>query len=77
MIFVKNKVEEDLKKIRQANLPEKHLEEESQKKKSYDFDLEKNDLLAMILAVLSLVFPYLIAFVGIMAGVVFLLGYLY
>jgi len=77
MLFIKNRVEEDLKKIRQANLPEEHLEKESQKKKSNDLELEKNDLLAMILAVLSLVFPYVLAFVGIMAGVVFLLGYLY
>ncbi|MGD9568034.1 MAG: hypothetical protein AB7V48_06860 [Sedimentibacter sp.] len=78
MIFGKNRVEEDLVKIRRANLPcEKFQERENKKASSNDLQLEKNDLLAMILAVMSLILPYIAAFVVIMAVVVYLLGYLY
>lgn len=76
MIFGRNRVEEDLEKIRHANLPDENLK----KKTKTDDDglkLEKGDMLAMILAVMSLVLPYVIAFVVIMAAVIFLLGYLY
>ncbi len=75
MLFLKSRVEEDLEKIRLANLPHENTNE-----KSADHDglmLEKNDVLAMILAVFSLILPYFAAFVAIMAGVVFLLGYFY
>lgn len=75
MIFGKNRVKEDLEKIKQANLPEDKLYED--KKNTNELKLEKGDLLAMTLAVMSLIVPYIIAFVGIMAGVVFLLGYFY
>lgn len=87
MIFNKNRVEEDLEKIRNANLPDKKTYSEANKQdaayiynKNFEEDdlkLEKGDLLAMILAVMSLILPYVIAFVGIMAGVMFLLGYFY
>ena len=77
MLFGKNRVEEDLEKIRRANLPSEYKNDEEQKKESAKLKLEKNDLLAMILAVFSLVLPYFIAFVAIIAAVVFLLGYLY
>lgn len=75
MIFGKTKVEEDLEKIRRANLPCQDNEEI--KASSEELKFEKGDIPAIILAIMSLVLPYVIAFVGIMAGVVFLLGYLY
>jgi uncharacterized protein YqhQ len=76
MIFGKNRVEDDLEKIRRANLPDEKPKEEI-KTNADELKLEKGDMLAMILAVMSLVLPYVIAFVGIMTIVVFLLGYLY
>lgn len=79
MLFGKNRVEEDLEKIRKANIPNVELlnKEISSAKKYNDLQLEKFDLLAMILAIMSLILPYIIAFVGIMAAVVFLLSCLY
>ena len=87
MLLNKKRVEEDLEKIKSSNLPykEKSIEDNTINSsyfhnKNTDEDelkLEKGDLLAMILAVMSLIVPYILAFVGIMAGVVFLLGYFY
>lgn len=75
MIFGKNRVEEDLEKIRSVNLPNKTNEKII--KKADELNLEKGDILAMILAIMSLILPYVIAFVGIMAAVIFLLSYFY
>ncbi len=75
MLFLKSRVEEDLEKIRLANLPHENLNEKSNEQE--ELKLEKNDIPAMILAVLSLILPYFAAFVAIMACVVFLLGYFY
>lgn len=72
MIFGRNRVDEDLEKIRNANLPNYSKEYTNDELK-----LEKGDLLAMTLAIMSLVLPYIIAFIVIMATVVFLLGYFY
>ncbi|WP_313344920.1 hypothetical protein [Sedimentibacter sp.] len=78
MLFGKNRVEEDLEKIRRANLSNTELlEKEIKSTKENDLQLEKYDLLAIILAIMSLILPYIIAFVGIMAAVVFLLSCLY
>lgn len=77
MLFLKSRVEEDLEKIRNANLPHENANEKSAEHEPERLKLEKNDVLAMILAVFSLILPYFIAFVAIMAGVVFLLGYFY
>lgn len=83
MLFGKNRVEEDLEKIKMANLPyesykpyQPYKSKENNKSKD-ELMLENGDILAIILAIMSLIVPYLIAFVGIMAGVVFLLGLLY
>ena len=76
MIFGKNRVEEDLEKIRRINLPYKYPEQESIDSDN-ELKLEKGDILAMILAIISLILPYVLAFIGLMAGVVFLLGILY
>lgn len=75
MLFLKSRVEEDLEKIRLANLPHENLNEKSNEQE--ELMLEKNDIPAMILAVLSMILPYFAAFVAIMACVVFLLGYFY
>ncbi|MDD2493853.1 MAG: hypothetical protein PHE29_01535 [Tissierellia bacterium] len=75
MLFGRNRVEEDLEKIRRANLPPEKLEEEDKIKKEQEesmLQLEKNDVLAMILAVFSLILPYIIAFMAVIGLVVFL-----
>lgn len=86
MIFRRNKdrVEEDLQKIRQANLSPEKFEEEcrikKQKTESTSMEklhLEKNDLLAMVLAVFSLVLPFILIFIAIMGIFVFLMCKLY
>jgi E3 ubiquitin-protein ligase DOA10 len=71
MFFGKKRVEEDLQRIREANLPEEKLY--SNKEHSNDINLEKGDILAMILAVMSLVLPYILVFIGIMGIVVLLM----
>lgn len=73
MLFGKNRVEEDLERIRQANLPEEKLNRN--KEGSEDLELEKGDILAMILAVMSLILPYILAFLGIMGVVILLMKY--
>ncbi|HHZ02341.1 MAG TPA: hypothetical protein GX396_05310 [Tissierellia bacterium] len=70
-MFKKNKVEEDLEKIRRANLPKEKFEDDEIN--SEDIKLEKGDLLAMILAILSLILPYIIAFIGIMGAVIYIM----
>lgn len=74
-VFGKNRVEEDLQRIHEANLPEEKLN----KKKEYseDLNLEKGDILAMILAVMSLILPYILAFLGIMGAVILLMKYIW
>jgi len=86
MIFRRNKdrVEEDLQKIRQANLSPEKFEEEwrikKQKTESASMEKlyhEKNDLLAMVLAVFSFVLPFILIFIAIMGIFVFLMCKLY
>jgi hypothetical protein len=83
MFFNRKRVEEDLDKIRNANLKDKD-DVAKDNRSSHDFNndedaikLEKGDLLAMTLAIMSIIVPYILAFVGIMLGVVFLMMYLY
>ena len=78
MFFNKKRVEEDLDRFRRANLPNKNEtnnkeETENLEKSQDDIRLEKGDMLAMVLAVISLVLPYILAFLGIMGIVVFLM----
>ena len=82
MLFNKKRVDEDLERIRKANLPDKSVPDknvviEEVKADVEEIKLEKGDLLAMILAVLSIILPYLLAFAAIMVGVMFLLGFLF
>ena len=71
MFFGKNRVEEDLQRIREANLPKEELNDTNEH--NDDLNLEKGDILAMILAVMSLVLPYILVFIGIMGIVVLLM----
>ena len=71
MFFRKNRVEEDLDRIRKANIPEEKLNKN--KELPDDLQLEKGDILAMTLAVMSLILPYILAFLGIMGGVLLLM----
>ena len=73
MFFRKNKVEEDLQRIKEANLPEEKLD--TTDKKHLDVRLEKGDILAITLAIMSLVLPYILAFLGIMGDVMLLMKY--
>ena len=71
MFFGKKRVEEDLQRIREANLPEDKLNKTNEH--TDGINLEKGDILAMILAIMSLILPYILAFIGIMGIVVLLM----
>jgi len=71
MFFGKKRVEKDLQRIREANLPEDKLNKTNEHTDS--LNLEKGDILAMILAIMSLILPYILAFIGIMGIVVLLM----
>ena len=73
MFFGKKRVEEDLQRIREANLPEEKLNNTNEH--IDDLNLEKGDILAMILAIMSLILPYILAFFGIMGIVVLLMSF--
>lgn len=79
MIFGKKRVEEDLDRIRRANLPPEKFKEDNRKNNNEEIDfeekikLEKNDILAMILAVFSLILPYIILFLAIIGLFIYLL----
>jgi len=108
MLFQKNKVDEDLERIRNSNLTPEQIEfynmrvtskrkfcrqskgnslnheintpfinENGYHEHKEKLELEKNDILAMILAVFSLILPYILVFIAIMCSVIFLLHYLY
>lgn len=69
MLFGKRRVEEDLERIRQANLPEKYAAEQEQKvqeKASKEERVGAKDVFAMIIAVFSIILPYVLGFVAIM-----------
>lgn len=81
MFFKKNRVEEDLERIREANLPsQKDINQKETDKININQDdirLEKGDILAMVLAVISLVLPYILAFLAIMGAVMLLMKFLW
>ena len=83
MLFdTRRKVDEDLEKIRFANLPPevqgKEIEEKKKRKEEFEaIEFEKNDRLAIIIAVFSIVIPYLLAFLGIIGAVLLLFYYVY
>jgi|GEM_PF-759251 len=107
MIFQKNKVYEDLERIRNANLTPEQIEaynkhviskhhffskskgnnlnnldnyymnENGHSEKNKKLELERNDILAMILAIFSLILPYILVFIAIMCSFVMLMYYLF
>jgi len=62
-MFGKNRVEEDLERIRHANLPQKYPKP---KKAESEEHFGAKDVLAMIIAVFSIALPYVLVFVAIM-----------
>ncbi len=80
MLFSRRRVEEDLERIRKANLPaEKQAEEEKQQQAAREnaSRLEKGDLLAMMIAFFSVVLPYILIFIGVMAVLVLLMALIF
>ena len=80
MLVSRRRVEEDLERIRLANLPpEKQKEEEKKQQIAHEnaTRLEKGDLLAMIIAFFSVVLPYILIFIGVMAAVVLLMAFIF
>lgn len=76
MFFKKNRVEEDLQRIKEANLPEERFAN-TDKEHQDDMRLEKGDILAITLAIMSLILPYILAFLGIMGGVLLLMKFIW
>ena len=81
MLFDNRRVEEDLERIRKANLPPEVREAEMEKEReavnalrSSSERLTAKDILAMTIAVLSLVLPYALIIFG--AVILFLLIFL-
>lgn len=81
MFFRHRRVEEDLEKIRRANLPAEKLSQELAEEESARQAARENlegitakDILAMIIAVFSLILPYILTFVVVIWAVLSLLG---
>ncbi|MDR1598630.1 MAG: hypothetical protein LBS11_01945 [Oscillospiraceae bacterium] len=84
MFFGRDRVEEDLARIRHANIPDKYPDPGERRKRGLPRLRRKSggassaerfsakDTLAMIIAVFSLVMPYVAAFFGVMGLLVFL-----
>lgn len=82
MIFERFRVEEDLARIRHANMPEKYPDpaEAKRRKKEKTAQEERvgvKDILAMIIAVFSIVMPYVILFIALIAAMLFALSRLF
>ncbi|MDR2657860.1 MAG: hypothetical protein LBB86_08560 [Oscillospiraceae bacterium] len=88
MFFGGNRVEEDLARIRHANLPDKYPDPGKAKSKGglrffrrrgavspSKERPEAKDSLAMIIAIFSLLLPYVAAFMGIMGLFVFMIAW--
>lgn len=76
MLGQHRRVEEDLERIRKANRsPEQAAREDAQeralKKRLKEEPFGAKDIFAMIIAIFSLILPYLLAFVGILGSIVF------
>jgi VIT1/CCC1 family predicted Fe2+/Mn2+ transporter len=78
-LFGNRRVEEELERIRKANLPPEVIEAEEAKKRemkeaiqSGDMNITAKDVLAMIIAAFSIIIPYALIFIGIAALVLYL-----
>jgi hypothetical protein len=78
-LFSNRRVEEELERIRKANLPPEAREaEETQEREAAetiqpdDTKITAKDVLAMVIAAFSIVIPYAVVFIGLAALVLFL-----
>ena len=71
MLFSRRRVEEDLERIR------KEEEKQQQAARENASRLEKGDLLAMIIAFFSVILPYILIFIGVMAALVLLMALIF
>jgi len=81
MLIGKHRVEEDLARIRHANLPDKYPEPpprrgklRKREKPDPEDHIGAKDVFAMIIAVCSIILPYAVAFIGIMGLIVWLIS---
>lgn len=79
MFFQRKKVEEDLARIRKANLTPAQLKREEEEQQKAEAKYKENtagigakDIFAMIIAVFSLILPYVLALLAVWALVVWL-----
>jgi hypothetical protein len=79
VFFNNRRVDEELERIRKANLPPEQLEAEEAKERevkeafeSDDVKITAKDILAMTIAALSILLPYAAIFIGIAILVMFL-----
>jgi len=77
-MFFSRRVEEDLEKIRRANLPPEKLKEEEEREqairdamRSGDTRVTAKDVLAMTIAIFSLILPYFLIMGGVIALMLF------
>lgn len=68
MIFDRRRVDEDLEKIRRTNLPHLFAKEESKALSEPTEKIGAKDIFAMIVAVFSIVLPYVLGFIGILGA---------
>ena len=73
MFFQRRRVEEDLERIRKANLPA--AAEDSGEAGKEPERIGAKDILAMIIAIFSIVLPYVLIFIAVMALLLFSLYY--
>jgi hypothetical protein len=80
MLIGKYRVEEDLARIRHANLPDKYPEVPPRRCKrlkreelNHEERIGAKDVFAMIIAVCSLILPYAAAFIGVMGLIVWVI----
>lgn len=74
----RRRVEEDLERIKKANLPDSPESTDGNKavdteQKSERLRLEKGDLTAMIIAAFTVLGPFVLIFIGVVSVIVFLL----
>lgn len=71
----RRRVEEDLERIRKANLPEEMIEAEKPPEPPAE-RIGGKDILAMIIAAFSVIVPYVLIFMAVMAAIVLVVYWL-
>lgn len=71
----RRRVEEDLERIRKANLPEEMIEAEKLTEPPAE-RIGGKDILAMIIAAFSVIVPYVLIFMAVMAAIVLVVYWL-